>query len=181
MPPRDRGSHRLTPQMYSTKLRSTRELRAHIDRAISKQHVFAGRYLFVAQGVQLGQAWVQFARDASTGAGDLSLYAVKFFRSEQHFANEEACYQHPRLQHVLPPLQMSCANSSNDVCSEDGYVYPPFLVMERGVTASEVLSAKVMSFALCNHVKLRVLCSLNAMHDPVSCSCVTSLEVSDHI
>ena len=47
---------------------------------------------------------------------------------------EAALYQHPQLRRTLPPLHRAVRNVDEAVVSRSGYVFPPFIVLERGVT-----------------------------------------------
>jgi hypothetical protein len=43
-------------------------------------------------------------------------------------------YSHPTIRWTLPPLIEASDNSDEKVISPSGFVYPPFIVMERGIT-----------------------------------------------
>jgi hypothetical protein len=71
---------------------------------------------------------MQFLRRCQDGA-DL---AVKFFLSQEAYANEILHYQDSRLCEILVPVIYFHNNESGSVCTRSGYVFPPFIVVERG-------------------------------------------------
>jgi hypothetical protein len=65
-------------------------------------------------------------------------YAIKFFTKKEDFETEAAFYRLPEIAAMMPPLSQICDNSDQSVCSPGGYVYPPFIIVERGITLSAV-------------------------------------------
>lgn len=75
---------------------------------------------------------VNFARAAS---GRAEQFAVKLFtHSAADYDHELALYQVPALQRALPRLVRHCANAEQTERSAQGYVWPPYIVLERGAT-----------------------------------------------
>jgi hypothetical protein len=58
--------------------------------------------------------------------------AVKFFFSAEAYEREVRYYQEPVLRQILVPVVFYDDNRVGSVCSSDGYVFPPFIVVERG-------------------------------------------------
>ena len=52
----------------------------------------------------------------------------------QDFEEEVALYREPALARIMPDLLHADHNASRAVCSRSGYIFPPFLVIERGTT-----------------------------------------------
>lgn len=81
---------------------------------------------------------LQFARDQS---GGFQQFAIKFFLDSKDFGLEEAMYAQPELRKVLPNLIDARAqrdpSSIATAKSRHGYVFPPFLVLERGLSLAE--------------------------------------------
>ena len=70
---------------------------------------------------------------------DQEATACRFFHKRADFDLELQTYRHPVLQHTLPPLHLACANADGALQSPSGFVYPPFLALERGVSLQEWL------------------------------------------
>ena len=64
----------------------------------------------------------------------------RFFNRVQDYRIEEELYGDAAAKAVLPQLFASSANEDGAACSRGGYRFPPFLVMERGMTLTEWLS-----------------------------------------
>ena len=58
----------------------------------------------------------------------------RFFPSLADYECECALYSRPKLAHVLPALVQAVPNHDQTVRSRSGYAFPPFIVMDRGVT-----------------------------------------------
>ena len=106
------------------------------------------------------QAVVQFACNARSSA--FEQYAVKFFNSRGAFAVEAEHYRIPAIAATLPPLKLICANTDGAVRSPNGHVFPPFIVMERGVTLHQVWTVAGCCVIFC-HVRGRATSGLAAV------------------
>ena len=60
--------------------------------------------------------------------------ACRFFNLKREYQAELQLYQEPVLRQILPKLLDATDNASGDVRSRSGFVFPPFLVLERGMT-----------------------------------------------
>lgn len=79
-----------------------------------------------------GDGLLQFVNRCQDGAE----LAVKFFLSQVAFENEIQHYQDPKLREILVPVVFSDGNETGSVCTRSGYVFPPFIVVERGEVSS---------------------------------------------
>ena len=61
----------------------------------------------------------------------------RFFHNAQEFVEELALYRDPVLQQALPQLIHASDNAGSAVRSRSGYAFPPFVVLERGLTLKE--------------------------------------------
>ena len=61
----------------------------------------------------------------------------RLFHDGHEFEEEVALYRDPVLRAVLPAILYASANANGDVRSQSGYVFPPFMVLERGITMRE--------------------------------------------
>ena len=114
------------------------------------------------------QAVVQFARSAR--CRKFEQYAVKFFNSREAFAVEAEHYRIPAIAATLPPLKLICANTDGAVRSPSGHVFPPFIVMERGVTLHQVWPEAVC-FYDCRPGRCRAtMCRMTCMHAQWGCA-----------
>jgi hypothetical protein len=98
-------------------------------RISSPPQPFAGRYVLLQDQAVGGQAVIAFARDEG---GNFFQYAVKFFRSREDFETEAQLYQHPVIRKTLPQVFHASENADGALESPGGFVFPPFLVLERG-------------------------------------------------
>ena len=128
--------------------------------------LFADRYQLLDDRVEGGQAVVCFARDAkgsmlqfaikydsSSPAHIESLNACyyfspnfyrnrgrschRFYHDGNEFEEEVALYRDPVLRAVLPAILHANDNANGDIRSQSGYAFPPFMVLERGITMRE--------------------------------------------
>ena len=81
-----------------------------------------------APKVWLTAATVQFVQRCQDGAE----MAVKFFLTPSGYDRELAYYQDPTLRAILVPVAYFDGNEGGAVRSSSGYVFPPFIVVERG-------------------------------------------------
>ena len=58
----------------------------------------------------------------------------RIFHSRDEFEEEVALYRDPALASIMPDLLYANDNESGSVRSLSGYAFPPFFVLERGVT-----------------------------------------------
>ena len=61
----------------------------------------------------------------------------RLFLERQEFEQEVGLYRDPVLKRVLPDLIRAHDNADGAVRSRSGFVFPPFFVLERGMTLSE--------------------------------------------
>lgn len=71
---------------------------------------------------------MQFVQRCQDGAE----FAVKFFLAPGAYESELAYYQNPALREILVPVAHSEGNGGGVVRSKGGYVFPPFIIVERG-------------------------------------------------
>ena len=77
--------------------------------------------------------------------------ALQFFDQDRAgYECERALYRHPQIHDTLPPIHGGADNADGAVQSPSGFVYPPFLVLERGVSLSEWLTLQRSSLAVLN-------------------------------
>jgi hypothetical protein len=106
-----------------------------LNRALNNMRIarpsqpFAGRYLLLQERASGGQAVIAFARDRD---GGFFQYAIKFFRRLEDFEVESEFYCNPRIRKALPQVFHGGDNADKALRSPGGFVFPPFLVLERG-------------------------------------------------
>ena len=61
----------------------------------------------------------------------------RFFNRASDYAIEERMYHNTDIKQTLPELFAAGANGDGALRARSGYVFPPFLVMERGMTLAE--------------------------------------------
>jgi serine/threonine protein kinase len=61
----------------------------------------------------------------------------RFFRWRSEFDQKVALYNDPVLRSTLPDLLRADDNASGVTQSKSGYVFPPWLVLERGTTLAD--------------------------------------------
>jgi serine/threonine protein kinase len=71
----------------------------------------------------------------------------RFFHKQRDYEIEEGMYNAPAIKPLLPDLYAS-GNGNGAVRSRDGFPFPPFLVMERGMTLAEWLQKPRDSLAI---------------------------------
>ena len=98
------------------------------------QVLFAGRYQLLDVQFHGGQAVVQLARDLR---GSIMQYAIKVFCDRGAFDDEIAQYRDPLLQRVLPQMHFASDNADASARSQRGFVFPPYIVLERGVVLAD--------------------------------------------
>jgi serine/threonine protein kinase len=98
-------------------------------RIASPPRPFAGRYLLLQERAGGSQAVIAFARDRD---GGFFQYAIKFFRHIEDFEAESELYRNPQLRKALPQVFHGGDNANGALKSPGGFVFPPFLVLERG-------------------------------------------------
>ena len=60
--------------------------------------------------------------------------SCRFFFKAHEFHAEAKLYRDPVLRQVLPELRTASDNANGAVRSRSGFVFPPYLVSERGIT-----------------------------------------------
>jgi Protein kinase domain len=123
-----------TTEGVSTSARHTLE-RALDDMSSHKELLF-GKYAILASGHRRrgAQGLVQFVLDAS---GEGSQYAVKFFQAAHVFACEAEMYANPKLRKMMTATREIGNNMDQQHVGPGGYVFPPFIVFERGESLNE--------------------------------------------
>ena len=76
---------------------------------------------------------VQFARGSD---GGFEQYAIKLMFNRDDYHLETALYVDEAVAPVLPELKYATDNASGN-WRQDGYVFPPFMIMERGTSLFE--------------------------------------------
>lgn len=61
----------------------------------------------------------------------------RFFLATTEFEREVSMYRTAALRDALPPLLYATENTDAAESSTSGYVWPPFLVVERGTTLGD--------------------------------------------
>ena len=77
---------------------------------------------------------------------------------------EGELYKHPDISQTLPPLVEASDNANGAVRSPSGFVYPPYIIMERGITLSKWRQDKRTAPAILNML-LDVAAHLARLHD----------------
>jgi hypothetical protein len=80
-----------------------------------------------------GQGRIQFVADAALA----SPFAVKFFFNAEAFERERALYNDSVLRGMMPATHEICDNADGRHTGAGGYVFPPFIVIERGEPLDE--------------------------------------------
>jgi hypothetical protein len=69
--------------------------------------------------------------------GSVCRYAIKFFTKRAGFERERRLYDKPTLRSMMPAVIEVVSNADNRYATEDGFVFPPCLVVERGESLDE--------------------------------------------
>jgi hypothetical protein len=80
-----------------------------------------------------GQGCIQFVLDPTS----VTSYAVKFFFTTEAFQRERALYNDPVLHAMMPATHQICDNGDGRFAAPGGYVFPTFIVIERGEQLDE--------------------------------------------
>ena len=77
--------------------------------------------------------------------------AVQFYSNDtEGFERENALYRHPQIRETLPPVHGGSSNHDGATRSPSGFVFPPYLILERGVSLSEWLLQPRSSLSVLN-------------------------------
>lgn len=92
-----------------------------------------------------------FAKHTVTSA--TPCLACRFFSRRADFDEETAFYRDPVLAKLLPSILDASDNANGRTRSRGGYIFPPYLVLERGITLAMWAESKqgffgVRAFAL---------------------------------
>lgn len=68
----------------------------------------------------------------ASGKSDGLDYAIKFFTSRAAYERERSMYADRDLRAALPPVTEIRSNEDGEVTAEGGFVFPPFIVTDRG-------------------------------------------------
>jgi hypothetical protein len=90
---------------------------------------------------------------------------VQFFYEEAEFEEETAFYSHPVLRTILPAILFATNNANAGLVSPRGFVFPPFLVLERGITLTAWGTQEKRGFFEITTMIERVAELLKALHD----------------
>jgi hypothetical protein len=114
----------------SASFTSQTHLTVALDNAARAPTPFLGRYeLYDSKHREVTDtAVVQRAR----GKDDGLEYAIKFFTSRHAYERERSMYADRDLRDALPPVTDIRPNEDGAVTAVDGWVFPPFIVTDRG-------------------------------------------------
>lgn len=74
--------------------------------------------------------------------------AIKFYLHREAFQRERALYTEPQLRSIMPATLTVEDNASSMYCTPYGYIFPPFVIIERGQSLDEwVKGANNIDFA----------------------------------
>ena len=109
---------------------STPHLTKALDAAARSPRPFLDRYeLYDSKHREFTEtAVVQRARGKTDGLE----YAIKFFTSRAAYERERSMYADRDLRAALPPVTEIRSNEDGEVVAEDGWVFPPFIITDRG-------------------------------------------------
>lgn len=63
--------------------------------------------------------------------------AIKFYLDRDAFERERILYTEPDLRSIMPATLTVEDNASGKCCTPYGYVFPPFVIIERGESLDE--------------------------------------------
>ena len=101
-----------------------------------------------------GRSIAQAVRRNADGAD----FVAKFYLDRDAFDRENALRQHPSFFHLLPPVRQHEANGAAHLRAPNGCVFPPFVVVDNGVSLADWCEAAPHSLA----ARLETLCALAA-------------------
>lgn len=109
---------------------STPHLAKALDAAARSPRPFLDRYeLYDSKHREFTDtAVVQRARGKTDGLE----YAIKFFTSRAAYERERSMYADRDLRAALPPVTEIRSNEDAEVVADDGWVFPPFIITDRG-------------------------------------------------
>lgn len=144
------------------------ELERVLDHMHESNELFFGKFAvlnFLGRRTG-GQGCVQFMRRVP----DQVQYAIKFFlQNEKAFEREHELYSDPALRPMLPEALHIVPNKDSRVVSESGYVFPPFIMVEKGESLNEWASRKSPDFATSLFVLLHIAERLQRLHEVGIC------------
>jgi serine/threonine protein kinase len=71
-----------------------------------------------------------------------ALNVYRFFLDKRDYVLESSFYENKTFRACLPGLAHATDNADGSVVSRNGYRFPPFMVLDRGVTLKEWLKVK---------------------------------------
>ena len=89
---------------------------------------------------------------------------MQFYGSLDTFKREIAMFDVPELRDSLLPFVMACENSDGRASGPSGFVYPPFVIAERGESLNEWVSRSAPDLATTIFVLLHVAERLQRLH-----------------
>jgi hypothetical protein len=113
-----------------------------------------------------GRCCLQFARGRDAG---FMQYAIKFFFTTSDFHMETDLYRHPLIRETLPRLVYANENANGKHCSTSGFPFPPYMVLERGMSLAECAAA-TSSLSVCLSSSSIIVSAEAPSHD----SCVNT-------
>lgn len=96
--------------------------------------------------------------------GTDALAVSRFFYDTEEFGAEVALYQDPVLREVLPKIIHASENLSGAERSRSGYVFPPFMVLERGITLAAWVTERSRNFFEVSTMLESVCAMLSTLH-----------------
>lgn len=88
----------------------------------------------------------------------------RFFLSEEDYTRETAFYERDEYRACLPGLKRATTNADCAVVSRSGQAFPPFMVVDHGVTLAQWLLAPRSPSAVLT-MALEVLDLLKTLHE----------------
>jgi serine/threonine protein kinase len=144
------------------------DLERVLDNMHESDELFFGKFAvlnFLARRAG-GQGCVQFVRRIP----DQVQFAVKFFlQNELVFEREHSLYSNASLRPILPEALHIVPNKDSQVRSQSGYVFPPFIMVEKGESLNEWASRKSPDFATSLFVLLHIAERLQRLHQSGLC------------
>jgi hypothetical protein len=143
-----------------------------LERELDGMHdcgeLFVGRFKVLScLGRRMGgQGCVQFVRRVP----DQVEYAVKFFIHADHaFQRELTLYRTPGLHRILPEVHQISPNEDGAIRSQSGYIFPPFIMVEKGESLNEWASRVAPDFATTLFLLLHIAERLQQLHEVGMC------------
>eukprot|EP00892_Ulva_mutabilis_P000463 jgi/Ulvmu1/10417/UM062_0013.1 len=108
-----------------------------------------------------GQGLVQFATQLRTS----DPVAIKFFVNSRAFECERELYSQEHLRGMMPAVSLMHSNSDGTVVTDEGWRFPPFIVVERGESLDEWQAHVKPDFATVVQVLSHICERVKTLHD----------------